>query len=57
VNLGWGLVMAHECENCGQSCDCEGDDTHRPWPYGTDPDECGCPCWEEELMDDDVEVN
>lgn len=34
----------HECWNCGQACDCDGEDT-----WNSCPDECECEC--EEMND------
>lgn len=44
----------HECPECGQVCDCDGEDT---W-YGWDEiEDCNCDCWledESENYDDDA---
>ena len=39
----------HECPNCGQACDCIGDDT---WD-DTEAAECECDCWQDDELDDD----
>lgn len=39
----------HECPECGQACDCDGEDTWVSWPYNLD---CMHEC---ELFDDDDE--
>jgi hypothetical protein len=33
----------HECWQCGESCDCDGEDHGQPCP-----DDCLCPCWQED---------
>lgn len=38
----------HECDNCGQACTCDIEDTWMPAP----PD-CSCPCAYEDLLDPD----
>lgn len=32
----------HECHNCGQQCDCDGEDHGQPTPI-----DCECPCEDE----------
>lgn len=39
-------IAMHECNNCGQACDCDIEDM---W-YDTAPDDCSCEC---EGMDDE----
>ena len=43
----------HECQNCGQACDCDGEDTWHEWD-SEEADECCCDCWEEEDDCDDM---
>lgn len=38
----------HDCPDCGQACDCDGEDTF----IGYAPDICECSCWAEEAADD-----
>lgn len=42
----------HECQNCGQVCDCDGDDT---FDAGFPVEECECDCEEvdNDYPDDD----
>jgi hypothetical protein len=40
----------HECPDCGQACDCDGEDT---WFSIIDPEDCECPCLDEEEEDCD----
>lgn len=37
----------HNCQFCGQACDCDGEDT-----WLTQPDDCKCPCYDEEEDED-----
>ena len=40
----------HECPICGQTCDCDGEDTWFSYPYNLD---CTCNCEEERDTDED----
>lgn len=40
----------HECPICGQTCDCDGEDTWFSYPYNLD---CTCNCEEERDADED----
>ena len=39
----------HECPDCGQACDCDGEDT---W-FNECPDNCECDCWLADESEDD----
>ncbi len=39
----------HECPDCGEACDCDGEDL---W-WDTPPDDCECGCYREEEWDYD----
>lgn len=43
-----GMTM-HECPDCGQACDCDGEDT---W-FDECPDNCECDCWLADESEDD----
>lgn len=42
----------HECPDCGQACDCDGEDT-----WFDEVEECDCDCWrdDEGYVEDDYE--
>jgi len=40
----------HECPDCGDVCDCDGEDMWQSWPYNKD---CEHSCEMEEDCDDD----
>ena len=44
----------HECPECGQACDCDGEDTWHEWD-SPEAMECDCGCWLDEEESDEYD--